>query len=58
MRQVVDDTLAGLPGPREGRKTRSIRNAFDQAVRRAGIEDFHFHDTRHDFASWFMMRGG
>jgi len=22
------------------------------------VEDFHFHDTRHHFASWFMMRGG
>ena len=60
MRQVVYNTLAGLPGPREGRvfKTRSIRTAFENAAEAAGLDDFHFHDTRHHFASWFMMREG
>lgn len=60
MRQVVYDTLIALPGQREGRvfRTRSIRNAFEYATQAAGLGDFHFHDTRHHFASWFMMRGG
>jgi len=32
--------------------------AFENAVETAGIEDFRFHDCRHHFASWYMMRGG
>jgi site-specific recombinase XerD len=39
-------------------RTRSIRNAVDYATEAAALGDFHFHDTRHPFASWFMMRGG
>jgi len=60
MRQAVYDTLAALPQPHEGRvfRTRSIRTAFENAVTAAKLDDFHFHDTRHHFASWFMMRGG
>ena len=60
MRQVVYDTLASLPGPREGQvfQTRSIRTAFENAVVEAKLEGFRLHDTRHHFASWFVMRGG
>ena len=60
MRQAVYDVLASLPGPREGRVWRAgkIRTAFENAVETAGLGDFHFHDTRHHFASWFAMRGG
>jgi integrase len=59
MRQVVYDTLAALPGGRKGRlwPSADIRTAFENAVREAKIDDFHFHDTRHHFASWFVMRG-
>jgi integrase len=60
MRQVVYDILAGLPGSRDGRvwPVRTIRKAFEQAVVAAKLDDFHFHDTRHHFASWFVMQGG
>lgn len=60
MRQEVYAALSNLPGEREGRvfKTRSLRTAFERAVNRAGIQDFHWHDLRHHFASWFVMRGG
>jgi integrase len=50
----------GLPGPREGRvwPAGTIRTAFANAVVAAKVEGFHFHDTRHHFASWYVMRGG
>jgi site-specific recombinase XerD len=60
MRQAVCDVLAALPEPHRGRvwPYRSIRNTFESAVEAAGLDDFRLHDTRHHFASWFMMRGG
>lgn len=32
--------------------------AFHAAIRRAGIDDFRFHDLRHTFASQVLLRGG
>ena len=60
MRQVVYDLLAATPGPRDGRlfRTRSIRTAFENAVAAAKVDNFHMHDCRHHFASWFVMRRG
>jgi integrase len=60
MRQVVYDLLAGRAATREGRlwRHRKVRTAFESAVKAARIEDFVFHDCRHHFASWFVMRGG
>jgi integrase len=60
MRQVVYDVLASLSGPREGRvwAQRKVRSAFETAVAGAKLDDFRFHDCRHHFASWFVMRGG
>lgn len=36
----------------------TIRRHFLKALRAAGIHSFRFHDLRHTFASWFMMKGG
>jgi len=63
MRTRVYEVLSGLAAqPRQADgyvwPRTSTRKAFRRAVRAARIEDFHFHDTRHHFASWFMMRGG
>ena len=38
--------------------TGDIRTAFENAVAEAKLDDFHFHDCRHHFASWFVMRNG
>ena len=60
MRQAVYDVLARRPGERAGRvwPDHSIRTAWETAVERAKLDDWHFHDCRHHFASWFIMRGG
>ena len=38
-------------------KISSIKSSFNSAVKRAGIQDFRFHDLRHTFASQIIMRG-
>jgi integrase len=43
---------------RDGSRRKSIRSAFQAACKRAGVEDFRFHDTRHDAASKIVMAGG
>jgi integrase len=39
-------------------RLKDIRVGFQNACARAGINDLHFHDLRHTFASQFMMAGG
>ncbi len=60
MRQAVYELLAAMPEPRVGAlwPAKKIRTAFENAVAAAGLDDFTFHDCRHHFASWFVMRGG
>ena len=35
-----------------------VEGSFETVLELAGIEDFRFHDLRHTFASWYMMKGG
>lgn len=42
---------------RAGKTYRSVRTAFDSALKRAEISDFTFHDLRHTFASRLVMGG-
>jgi len=41
--------------PWTGDRWKNIDAGFRAKVRRAGLEDFHFHDLRHTAASWMVM---
>lgn len=41
----------------DGARIRSVKRSFATACRRAGIEDFHIHDTRHTCAAWLVTTG-
>jgi integrase len=41
----------------EGKPYRNVTTAFDSAAKRAGIQDFTFHNLRHTFASRLVMGG-
>ena len=50
------DTTLVFPNA-TGKRPLGIRDAFEGAVKRAGVVNFHCHDTRHTFASYLAMNG-
>jgi site-specific recombinase XerD len=46
-----------FPSPKTGEKLENARRAWEGVLREAGIENFRWHDMRHDFASQLVMRG-
>jgi integrase len=49
--------LPHTAGPKAGEPVREIKNGFHRALELAEIGDFTWHDLRHTFVSWLMMRG-
>jgi len=41
----------------KGNPMKDVGSAWKRALQRAGIEEFRFHDLRHTWASWHVMRG-
>ena len=41
----------------QGRPMTVVGSAWERSLRRAGIENFRFHDLRHTWASWHVMNG-
>jgi len=41
----------------EGKPMQAIGSAWERSLKRAGIENFRFHDLRHTWASWHVMSG-
>ena len=46
-----------FPSPVTSDRLDNITSAWEKLLQRAQIEDFRFHDLRHDFASRLVMRG-
>lgn len=51
------DTDLVFPGHASSTKPIDLRTPFETALKRAGIEDFRWHDLRHSCASYLAMNG-
>ena len=49
--------FAHAKGRMAGEPVQDVKNAFHTALEAADIKDFTWHDLRHTFASWLIMKG-
>lgn len=59
---VLSLRLAQAPHPQwvftyNGNRMDAVGSAWKRSLRRAGLENFRFHDLRHTWASWHVMAG-
>jgi integrase len=57
LRRPIDADADLVFGYNRKNKTPNLRTAWNQALRRAEIQDFRFHDLRHTTASYLAMNG-
>ena len=50
-------TALFFPSDKNSEKPIDVRHPFNEALKRANIKDFHFHDLRHSCASYLAMNG-
>lgn len=55
VRQIGTDLV--FPSRIDPKRPADLRSAFNYALKRAGIEDFRWHDLRHSAASYLAMNG-
>lgn len=46
-----------FPGEKPGKARTDLPKSWEPSLQKAGIQDFHWHDLRHTFASRLMMKG-
>lgn len=46
-----------FPSPQTGKRMDNCKKAWEAVLKKAKIEDFRWHDMRHDFASQLVMKG-
>jgi integrase len=46
-----------FPSPKSGKMFDNVKKAWEALLKDAAIENFHWHDMRHDFASQLVMAG-
>jgi integrase len=49
--------FAHATGRKAGEPVKDVKNGFHSALEMAEIKDFTWHDLRHTFASWLIMKG-
>lgn len=52
----IDSKLL-FPSKEKAQKPMDLRSPWETAIKKAELEDFHFHDLRHTAASYFAMNG-